>query len=197
MKKEIYISIDIEADGPIPGDNSMLSLGAVAFDEDGVELESFSMNLEPLEEAKQDQDTMERFWAKNPEAWKEATQGSTPADQVIWNFSNWLKRLKDSRESKLVSLSYPATFDHMWVHWYMHHFLGEDVLGFSGLDIKSYGMAVLDTSFHKTTKRKFPKEWFPENHIHTHIAVEDAREQGNLFFAMRDWNRKKCLQKQN
>ena len=31
---EIYVSIDVEADGPIPGDHSMLSLGAAAFSAD-------------------------------------------------------------------------------------------------------------------------------------------------------------------
>lgn len=30
--KEIFVSTDIEADGPIPGPNSMLSFGFVAFD---------------------------------------------------------------------------------------------------------------------------------------------------------------------
>jgi hypothetical protein len=31
---EIYISTDVEADGPIPGPHSMLSMGAAAFRED-------------------------------------------------------------------------------------------------------------------------------------------------------------------
>ena len=33
--EECYVSIDIEADGPIPGTYSMLSLGAAAFDSEG------------------------------------------------------------------------------------------------------------------------------------------------------------------
>jgi len=37
-KKEIYVSIDIEADGPIPGPYSMLSIGAVAFTPEGEEV---------------------------------------------------------------------------------------------------------------------------------------------------------------
>ena len=42
MINDIYVSVDIEADGPIPGDFSMLSLGAVAFNDDGEEIDSFS-----------------------------------------------------------------------------------------------------------------------------------------------------------
>jgi hypothetical protein len=31
--KEIYVSTDVEADGPIPGPNSMLSFGSAAYTE--------------------------------------------------------------------------------------------------------------------------------------------------------------------
>ena len=41
---EYYVSIDIEADGPAPGLNSMLSLGAAAFTADGALVDTFSAN---------------------------------------------------------------------------------------------------------------------------------------------------------
>lgn len=31
MTKEIYVSTDVETDGPIPGPHSMLSLGSAAY----------------------------------------------------------------------------------------------------------------------------------------------------------------------
>ena len=65
---ECYVSIDIEADGPAPGLNSMLSLGAAAFAGDGTLADTFSANLETLPEAREDPKTM-RWWAKQPEAW--------------------------------------------------------------------------------------------------------------------------------
>ena len=43
---ECYVSIDIEADGPVPGLHSMLSLGAAAFTSEGVLGDTFSVNLE-------------------------------------------------------------------------------------------------------------------------------------------------------
>ena len=45
----IYCFVDIEVDGPTPGDNSMLSLGIAAFDEDEREVGVFETNLETLE----------------------------------------------------------------------------------------------------------------------------------------------------
>ena len=37
MSKHIYVSIDVEADGTIPGQNSMLQFGAAAFSLEGEE----------------------------------------------------------------------------------------------------------------------------------------------------------------
>ena len=48
MSKEIYFSIDVETDGPIPGPNSLLSLGAVALDNQGNELGTFYRNFKTL-----------------------------------------------------------------------------------------------------------------------------------------------------
>ena len=51
MKKEpeIYVSTDIEADGPIPGPHSMLSFGSAAYLPDKTVLATFSANLETLD----------------------------------------------------------------------------------------------------------------------------------------------------
>lgn len=64
---EIYISCDVETDGPIPGANSMLSLGAVAFAPNRDQLGTFSVNLVELSGAAPDPKT-EAWWATQPEA---------------------------------------------------------------------------------------------------------------------------------
>tara|TARA_Y100000310_G_scaffold46756_1_gene43408 strand:- start:419 stop:1093 length:675 start_codon:yes stop_codon:yes gene_type:complete len=51
------------------------------------------------------------------------------------------------------------------------------------LGLKTYAMAALGSSFSATHKSMMPKEWFKSEH--THVAVEDAIEQGELFFAIR------------
>ena len=61
--EECYVSIDIEADGPIPGVHSMLALGAAAFDAEGQLHDSWSANLEQLPEASEHPRTM-RWWTK-------------------------------------------------------------------------------------------------------------------------------------
>ena len=48
---EIYVSTDVEADGPIPGPHSMLSVGSAAFTLDKQLLSTFEVNLETLDGA--------------------------------------------------------------------------------------------------------------------------------------------------
>ena len=66
---EIYVSTDVEVDGPIPGPHSMLSFGSAAFLADKTLLATFSANLEALPGADGHPDTM-AWWDKFPEAWQ-------------------------------------------------------------------------------------------------------------------------------
>ena len=89
-----------------------------------------------------------------------------------------------------VFVAYPAAYDFMFVYLYLIRFAGESPFSFSALDIKSYAMAVLGRTFRGTTKRTMPKEWF-DPLPHTHIALDDAIEQGALFCNMLAEHRKK------
>jgi hypothetical protein len=173
---EVYVSTDIETDGPIPGPNSMLSLGSVAFLADGTEVGSFSVNLVQLFGATPDPSTMTEFWVKHPEAWAACRKDPEMPELAMPRYVAWLKGLGHTP----VFVGYPAGFDFLFVYWYLRRFAGESPFSFSALDIKSFAMAVLGTDYRYTTKRNMPKRWFPETK-HTHIAVEDAREQGLLF----------------
>jgi hypothetical protein len=64
---EIYVSTDIEADGPIPGPNSMLSFGSAAYTRKKELLGTFTANLHTLPAATADPKTME-WWRTQPEA---------------------------------------------------------------------------------------------------------------------------------
>jgi hypothetical protein len=74
------------------------------------------------------------------------------------------------------------------VYWYLMRFAGESPFAHSALDMKSYAMAVLGTEFRESTKRNMPKSWFDE-FPHTHVALDDAIEQGALFCNMLAANR--------
>ena len=176
--KEIYVSTDVEADGPIPGPNSMLSFGSAAYTGGKELIGTFSANLETLPGATADPKTAE-WWAQQPEAWAACRQELEMPETAMRRYVLWLKALP----GKPVFVGYPAGFDFLFVYWYLIRFAGESPFSFSALDIKTYAMALLKKDYRKSTKGGMPKHWF-DSHAHTHIALDDAIEQGALFCNM-------------
>lgn len=180
--KEVYISVDIESDGPIPGPHSMLSLGAAAFYLDGSKApaSTFSVNLEHLEGAQPDPKTMTEFWDKNPEAWAAARKDVISPAEAMAKFVDWVMSL----EGKPVFVAYPAGFDFTFVYWYMIKFVARSPFSFSALDIKTLGMLLCRKGYRGSTKRNMPKYLFEGTGKHTHVGLDDAIEQGILFVNM-------------
>lgn len=183
---EIYVSTDVETDGPIPGVNSMLSFASAAFLSDKTLISTFSANLETLPDATTDPKTME-FWQNQTQAWQAARQNLQKPLEAMKHYLSWLKELP----GKPVLIGYPVAFDFMFIYWYLMRFVGESPFSFSALDIKTYAMALLRTPYRKTVKHEMPKHWLDPNFPHTHIALDDALEQGYLFCNMLEENFKK------
>jgi hypothetical protein len=80
-------------------------------------------------------------------------------------------------------VGYPAAFDFMFVYWYLIRFCGDSPFSHSALDIKTYAMAVLKMRYRDSVKKNMPRAWF-EPIKHTHVALNDAIEQGALFCNM-------------
>ncbi len=175
---EIYVSTDVEADGPIPGLNSMLSFASAAYTADKKLLGTFSANLETLPGASPDPRTT-KWWATQPEAWAACRRDQRRPEDALREYAAWLKALP----GKPVFVGYPATYDFLFIQWYLGRFVGESPFGFAALDVKSYAMALLKKEFRETTKERMPAHWF-DAHPHTHIALDDAIEQGTLLCNM-------------
>ena len=180
---EIYISTDVETDGPIPGPHSMLSLGSAAYTADKRLVSTFSANLETLPGAAAHPKTAE-WWATQPEAWAACRKDLEPPERAMARYVAWVKSLN----GKPIFVAYPAGFDFLFVYWYLMRFVGESPFGHSALDVKSFAMAVLRTGYRESSKDRMPKRWFDEL-PHSHVALDDAIEQGALFCNMLNENR--------
>lgn len=176
--RELYFSTDVETDGPIPGPHSMLSLGAAAYTADKTLVSTFSANLETLRGAQAHPKTAQ-WWSKHPEAWAACRTDPQPPENAMTEYVRWIRSL----DGVPVFVAYPAGFDFMFVYWYLIRFVGESPFSHSALDIKSFAMALLKTDFRQSTKRNMPKRWFDDKR-HTHVALDDAVEQGALFCNM-------------
>lgn len=173
--REIYISTDVETDGPAPGLNSMLSFGSAAFLPDKTLVSTFSANLELLDGAVSDPKTM-LWWQTQPEAWAACRKDLQAPAEVMPKYAAWVNSL----EMMPVFVGYPAAFDFMFITYYLHRFTGGSPFGFLALDIKSYVMALKKSDFLSVTKMSMPQEWF-DNLPYTHVALDDAISQGALF----------------
>jgi hypothetical protein len=175
---EIYISTDIETDGPIPGPHSMLSFASAAYRADKTLLSTFTANLHPLPGAAGHPKTME-WWRENQAAF-EATRTDLEEPAVaLWRYVDWINTLP----GRPVFVAYPAGFDFLFVYWYLIRFVGESPFSFSALDMKTYAMAMLRIEYRDAVKKNMPKRWF-DPLPHTHVALDDAIEQGALFCNM-------------
>lgn len=175
---ETYVSTDIEADGPIPGPHSMLSIGSAAFDPEGNVVGTFTANLETLDGATGHPSTMQ-WWSTQPEAWEAARADLRPVEEAMLEYCAWVEALP----GKPVFVGYPAAYDFMFVYWYLMRFVGRSPFSHAALDLKTYAMVLLGTEYRRTVKRVMPERWF-EGAEHTHVALEDAVGQGRLFIQM-------------
>jgi DNA polymerase III alpha subunit (gram-positive type) len=172
-KNEIYISVDIEASGPIPGEYSMLSIGSCVV---GKVEQSFYAELKPLNDHFAEKAI--QVAGLSMEALKE--KGGQPA-AVMAQFEEWVMGV--SGDNRPVFVAFNATFDWSFTHWYFIKFLGHDPFGISGLDIKAYFMGKHHTTWNETVKKNVRKN-YPSSTCHSHQALDDAKEQAEIFSRM-------------
>lgn len=180
---EIYISTDVETDGPIPGPHSMLSFGSAAYSADKRLLSTFSANLETLPGAQPHPDTA-KWWESQPEAWAACRSDLQSPQEAMRRYVEWIAGL----EGTPVFVAYPAGFDFSFMYWYLIRFVGTSPFGHSALDMKSFAMALLRSEYRQSGKQHMPQHWF-DPLPHSHVALDDAIAQGALFCNMLHYGR--------
>jgi DNA polymerase III epsilon subunit-like protein len=173
--REAYISVDIEAAGPVPSTYSMLSLGAVSVEDPK---KTFYVEFKPVND-KFVPDAMEvvgrtlQDFAKN---------GCEP--RLAMNaFRDWLRDA--AKSAKPVFVGFNAAFDWAFVNFYFHEYLGENPFGFGGIDIKSYYMGMTGCAWEDTRSSRVSCDLTGPS-PHTHNALDDAIEQAEMFRHMRE-----------
>jgi DNA polymerase III epsilon subunit-like protein len=192
--QDLFFSVDIETDGEAPGVSSMLSIGAVVISAAGQvqDHETFYRTLHRLPGANPTNATM-NWWDQYPKQWAEARADAIPPEQAMKEFAEWVKVTCRRRGANIkpVFVAHPAGFDFTWVYYYCHRFLRESVFEFSALDMKTYAMAVLGTSFWGSGKSNWPPPWTIDSVKYplTHNALEDALHQAYIFSRMLEYTR--------
>jgi DNA polymerase III epsilon subunit-like protein len=188
-RADVYISADVETDGPIPGPYSLLSFGlCVAASYDGHRLapidperQTFYRELQPISE---DFDA-EALKVNGLDRDALRCRGARP-DQAMEEAARWVSSVAGNRRAVLVA--YPVAFDWAFLYWYFVRFAASgSPFGFSScLDIRTLYLARARTVFDLSSKGRMPK-WLRPARPHTHNALDDALEQAELFNNVFAW----------
>ena len=166
----VYVSVDIEASGPIPGEYSILSVGAC---EVGDIEKNFYTEIQPISE---------RFVGEALDvcgfSLEELKKTGTDPHDAMGRFAEWIKWLADGR--KPVFVAYGLGFDWPFVNYYFIRFAAENPFNISGIDIKSVWLGKTKCSWQKTSKTDI-KRALGVQLEHTHNALDDAKEQAVVF----------------
>jgi hypothetical protein len=156
-----YIMADIESNGPIPGDYSMTSLGAVIVD--GKLDKTFKINIKPISKKF---DPSRRQFIDEKDA--------VDAKEAMQKFKEWI--LKNSSGTP-VFISDNNGFDWMFICWYFWHFLGENPFGYNSQNLNSLNKGLNKNLYAKLDSLR------ERNLIHD--ALEDAKDNAKIFHELR------------
>jgi hypothetical protein len=153
-----FAIVDVESDGPIPAEFSMVCFGAVLFD-DKLD-KTFYGQTRPISD---------RF---DPEALaisgfsREQHLGFDDPKSVMERFATWLEQHSNGRP---VFVSDNVAFDWQFINYYFHRFLGGNPFGFSGRRIGDLYSGLVKDASKATEWKKYRVT------AHTHNPVDDAR----------------------
>jgi hypothetical protein len=86
--------------------------------------------------------------------------------------------------SGCVRVASPIAFDWCFVNYYFHKFLGWNPFGVSGIDLKSVWLGKTNCKWHTLAKEDIKTRLGLDHIVHTHNALEDAKEQSIIFRKM-------------
>ncbi|MET8243837.1 exonuclease [Streptomyces sp. NPDC005202] len=189
-KPSLYISVDIEADGPIPGPYSMLSLGAAVAgvqDADGFtatdpERHTFYRELRPISA----EFVPEALAVSGLDRERLGREGAEP-EAALGEFTAWVREVSAGAGAQPVMCGYPACYDWTFLYWYLIRFTGASPFGHSGcLDMKTLYATKAGLPLRAVAKGTMPRHLLSRRR-HTHHALDDAVEQAELLANLMTW----------
>lgn len=168
-REEIFISVDIEAAGPMPPDYSMLSLGCCLVDDPKI---SFYVEFKPISD-----NLIPEAMAVSGFDLEHLRDTGTDPEDGMRNLEEWLSA--NTGDGKPIFVGFNASFDWAFVNYYFLHFLKHNPFGIGGIDIKALYMGATGCSWDATRSSQFPVE--KQAASEKHDALADARHQAELF----------------
>jgi Exonuclease len=187
--QDAYFSADVETDGPIPGRFSMLSFGLVyagafdgnAFVPDPSFERTFYTELQPISDS-YEQEALDVNGLDRQRLMK----SGAPPGEAMTSAAQWVREVAAGRRPILVA--YPLSFDWNFIYWYFVAFSATgSPFNHSGcFDLKTAFAAKAGLPIAEAGRDKL-LEYFQPHQQHTHHALDDAKEQAELFIQLFTW----------
>lgn len=185
MKDNIFISLDIEADGPNIHKNSCIQVGLVACKKNYSHIDKLDwvvdklvVSIQPLPGHVEDPQTMNEFWLKNKKIYKKIQEDSILPEKAVKTISSWLVKL--SKQYKIQEfVAKPASYDWLWFSQLYQRFPHKYKLPFSIICISTMKDMLQYTggNYKKiVSTAKLPP--------HTHNAGDDAISQAYIYLCL-------------
>jgi hypothetical protein len=160
--------VDVESDGPIPGDYSMYAIGAVVV-EDGL-TRTFKAYIRPIS-TNWEPEALAVGGFTRIECLKD-DRFEDPSD-VMHRFKNWINSLGIKSP---IFIADNNGFDWQFVNWYFHHFTKSNPFGFSSQNLNSIYKGLTKDAFASFKHLRKTK--------HTHDPVDDAMGNAEALLYM-------------
>ena len=195
VTRELYISVDVEPDGHVPGPSSIVSLGACAAavrDDDGSvaaldsddDANTFYAVLRPISERYVEK-------ALRVTGFDRATlmRDGRPPEEALPEFATWIDGLAAEHDALPVLAAYPLGFVWHFTQYYLHEFAGRSPFGQSAhLDMKSAYAALANSAVRDAIKRRMPSALLGPKDSKTHHALDDAKGHVDLLLGLLRWH---------
>lgn len=164
-----FVIVDVESDGPIPAEFSMVCFGVVLFD-DALD-KTFYGKTRPIS----DRFISEALAVSGFS--REQHLGFDDPRAAMESFASWLDQHAKGRP---VFVSDNVAFDWQFINYYFHRFLGRNPFGFSGRRIGDLYAGLVKDASKATEWKKFRVT------KHTHNPVDDAKGNAEALKKFRD-----------
>jgi DNA polymerase III epsilon subunit-like protein len=174
---ECFISVDVETAGPIPGEYSLLSIGACSVTNPEL---AFECELKPINA----NSVPEALEVTGMSLENLSKTGLEPQDAMA-RFADWISSLT----GKPVFVGLNAPFDWSFINYYFHRYADDNPFGFTALDIKALYYGKFGGTWDATKSSAMASRLNPAL-AGDHTALADAKYQAELFRLIRDFDEK-------
>jgi len=193
VTRELYICVDVEPDGHVPGINSIVSLGACAAalrDDDGAvqaldpERDTFYVVLCPISDSYVEQALRVTGFERVV-----LQAGARAPEEALPEFAAWVDERAAEHDAQPVLAAYPLGFVWSFTQYYLHVFAGRSPFGQSAhYDLKTAYAVLARSAVRDAIKRRMPSALLGPRDSKTHHALDDAKGHVDLLVGLLRWH---------